>query len=414
MESSSYSRIWRWHFYSGLFLSPTLLTLAITGLVYLFKPQIEPMIYRHWLEVPKAETTISAQAQLDSAMSAFPESRLKNVIPSLGAGKSMQVFLEDKTNTEMIVYVNPHKRDIVGSQKADKTLMQLMHDIHGSLLIGKPGEIIMEMTAGFAFILVTTGLFLWWPKDRKSLAGVLWPRFDLKGRGWWKDFHAVPAFYLSSLIFLFLITGLPWTGINGDILKTIGEKTGTGSPLGFGGSPYQSVQIPSQPKIDLDRLLQISREKLPGIPATILLPKKEGGAAVIRWKAPRPQDRAYIHVDMFTGEIIKDFRWKDFGVIGKFILMAVALHEGTWFGIWNQILNSIVALGVIGLAISGIVLWWKRKPPHSFLSAPQVSDGSSFPKSLVVLIGIFCVLVPVTGISLIVILIVDSVIRKVN
>ena len=38
--------LWRWHFYAGLFVMPLLIVLAITGTIYCFQPQIEPLLYR--------------------------------------------------------------------------------------------------------------------------------------------------------------------------------------------------------------------------------------------------------------------------------------------------------------------------------------------------------------------------------
>jgi uncharacterized iron-regulated membrane protein len=278
--------------------------------------------------------------------------------------------------------------------------------------LGKPGEIIMELTAGWAFILVATGLFLWWPKDKASAKGVFWPRFSLRGRRFWKEVHAVPAFYLSALLILFISTGVPWTGVTGKWIGNIAAATGTGSPPGFGGSPYKSQFQPGQKPVSIDRLVEIARERLPGAPVHLLLPRQSDGAAVIRWKAPRPQDRAYIHVDMASGNVIADYRWGDFGVIGKMVLMSVALHEGTWFGRWNQALNTLVALGVMGLALTGVIMWWKRRPPGALLAAPVAPDGSRMPKGLVILMVFFCVIVPIAGISLGVVLLLDFLFQK--
>ncbi len=411
--NSSTLKIWRWHFLAGLFLSPTLITLAVTGFIYLFKPQVEPQLYKHWLNVPVSAEQVSVQRQIEGVLTEFPEAKVQYLIPSSGPGKTTQVFLRTAAMEPLITYVSPHTGAVVGRQRSDRTLMQLAHDIHGSLLIGKTGEIIMELTAGWAFILVATGLFLWWPKDKKGMSGVLWPRLSLKGRGFWKDIHAVPAFYLSGLLILFISTGVPWTGVTGKWLGQLATATGTGSPPGFGGSPFKSSLQPGQAPIPIDRLVEISRERLPGAPAHILLPKKPDAAAVIRWKAPRPQDRAYIHVDMGTGDVIKDYRWSDFGIIGKIVLMSVALHEGTWFGVWNQVLNSVVAFGVIALAVTGIVMWWKRRPKGAF-AAPQVPDGARFPRSLVVLMALFCLMVPIAGLSLLAVVLTDRLVRQIR
>lgn len=37
---SFYNLAWRWHFYAGLFVAPFMILLALTGIIYLFKPQL--------------------------------------------------------------------------------------------------------------------------------------------------------------------------------------------------------------------------------------------------------------------------------------------------------------------------------------------------------------------------------------
>ncbi|WP_233622870.1 PepSY domain-containing protein, partial [Burkholderia seminalis] len=46
---AGYRTLWRWHFYAGLFVMPFLVILAITGTLYCFQPQIEPLLYPHRL-----------------------------------------------------------------------------------------------------------------------------------------------------------------------------------------------------------------------------------------------------------------------------------------------------------------------------------------------------------------------------
>lgn len=420
------ARIWRWHFFAGLFLAPTLATLAISGLIYLFKPQVEPLLYQQWVEVPPAAQQVSAQAQLEAALNAHPGARARHVVMNPGPGHTTQVMLQNGSGEALRVYVNPHTGDVVASQRLDHTLMEVTKDIHGSLLLGKPGEYIMELTAGWALILVTTGLYLWWPRNRRGWAGILWPRFRLNGRPWWKDLHAVTAFYLSAFIILFLLTGLVWTAGTGKLISEIGKATGQGSPPGFGTSPFRSDSNGRAP-ITLDTLHAIARERLPADAAPQLIfpagvdhhhhgaPETQAmgtPAAIIRWKSPRPQDRAYLHVDMYSGEVLADYRWKDFGVVGKLTAMSVALHEGTWFGAWNQVMNSIIALTVLWLALSGVVLWWKRRPAGGLLAPPNASPESGIPRSLKVLVGLICVAVPVLGVALLVVMLSDLVVGR--
>jgi len=52
-----YQRVWRWHFFAGIFVIPFAIILAVTGGVYLFKAQIEGAV----------EVDINARAVIDEA-----------------------------------------------------------------------------------------------------------------------------------------------------------------------------------------------------------------------------------------------------------------------------------------------------------------------------------------------------------
>lgn len=60
-----YALAWRWHFYAGLFVAPFMILLALTGIVYLFKPQLDALLYPQLLRV-------EAGAQMRSATSCSP------------------------------------------------------------------------------------------------------------------------------------------------------------------------------------------------------------------------------------------------------------------------------------------------------------------------------------------------------
>ena len=49
-----YRTLWRWHFYAGLFVIPFVLVLALSGSVFLFKPQIDRWEERAFQGLPTA------------------------------------------------------------------------------------------------------------------------------------------------------------------------------------------------------------------------------------------------------------------------------------------------------------------------------------------------------------------------
>ena len=67
-----YRAIWRWHFYAGLFCVPFVIILAISGSIFLFKPQIDAWLDRPYDQLGIHGAPVSAEAQVRSALAAVP------------------------------------------------------------------------------------------------------------------------------------------------------------------------------------------------------------------------------------------------------------------------------------------------------------------------------------------------------
>ncbi|MFP3345726.1 PepSY domain-containing protein, partial [Halomonas sp. SIMBA_159] len=59
-----YKSVWRWHLYAGVLVAPLLVLLAITGSVYLFKAEIENVLYADYYEVQAQEERVAVTEQL--------------------------------------------------------------------------------------------------------------------------------------------------------------------------------------------------------------------------------------------------------------------------------------------------------------------------------------------------------------
>ena len=68
----AYRTVWRWHFYAGIICIPFVLWLAVTGSIYLFKPQIDAFIDRPYANLTPSGPRASAHAQVAAALAAVP------------------------------------------------------------------------------------------------------------------------------------------------------------------------------------------------------------------------------------------------------------------------------------------------------------------------------------------------------
>lgn len=68
-----------------------------------------------------------------------------------------------------------------------------------------------------------------------------------------------------------------------------------------------------------------------------------------------------MYIDQYSGQILAEIRFADYALVPKAVAMGIALHDGKFFGLANQLLMLFATLVVILLAVSGTVMWWQRR-----------------------------------------------------
>ena len=189
-----YNTIWRWHFYAGLMCLPFILWLPVTGAIYLFKPQIEA-----WLDQPYEQLTVTGAraepaAHVTAALAAVPGAVLNSYLLPDTPHSAVRVLVgKDEELTR--VYVHPETLEILKQEREDRRLMRVLFHLHGELMLGSPGSMVVELAASWTIIMILTGLTLWWPRNAQGLAGILYPRLGRSGRTVWRDLHAVTGLW---------------------------------------------------------------------------------------------------------------------------------------------------------------------------------------------------------------------------
>ncbi|MEN3975204.1 PepSY domain-containing protein [Emcibacter sp. SYSU 3D8] len=409
---AAYRAIWRWHFYAGLFCVPFVIVLALTGSTYLFKPQVEAWLERSYDGIGGTGASASAAAQVGAALAAVPGSSLRSYEVRADAADAARVTVAGPDG-DVRVFVHPRSAAVLGMVPEDERLMQVVKTIHGELLIGDSGAILVELAASWAIVMIVTGLYLWWPRKAAGLAGVLYPRLKQGGRQFWRDLHAVIGIWVSAFALCLLLSGLPWTNVWGGAFKDIKQATGmTGgkqdwkagmaahvhhdhAPGGHGAHP---AGVPDS----FDAMVAAVRPlRLP--PPVLIQPPSDRWPKSPDWVARsdtqnRPQ-RVMLVLDPATGAVVRREGFGDSHLVDRIVGYGIAAHEGQLFGPLNQALGVLTALSLIGLSVTGYVMWWQRRPDGR-LGAPPAPDGR-IGVGLAVLILALAVFLPVLGASLI-------------
>ena len=97
--------------------------------------------------------------------------------------------------------------------------------------------------------------------------------------------------------------------------------------------------------------------------------------------------------------------------IDQVIGYGTALHEGQLFGLANQVLGVLTALGLCTLVVSATVMWWQRRP-RGQLGAPLPLGQGVPSKGLGVLILGLGLFLPVLGLSILAVAAIEGVILR--
>jgi uncharacterized iron-regulated membrane protein len=435
--TSLYRTIWRWHFYAGLFVVPLVIVLSITGIIYLFERELDGLVYRNLLRTPApVSQAIAPSAQVDAALAAHPGATVTRYEPPADPGASARIELTTADGQERAVFVDPGSGRILGELDPFWQLSELAVTIHGTLLIGDWGDRIVELAACWCLLMVISGVYLWWPRGQRfTVWGTLLPRLRADGRTFWRDLHAVSGIWTAAVIGFLVITGLPWAGFWGDKLYTAAGWIGQSYPAALWddvpastplmkdvvadpGWTLQGAPVPAStpghegPAPTLDTIVALATER--GVPAgyRISYPKGETGVWTITSWTDQRWDSVTIHVDRYSGAVLAAIPFDSFGAVAKAVEYGIVLHEGRFFGLANQLVMLAAALALIVLPISGIVMWWRRRPQGLHLGAPPRPADPRLTRGLIALIVVLGVLFPLLGLSLIVVVALDQLVLR--
>jgi uncharacterized iron-regulated membrane protein len=314
------------------------------------------------------------------------------------------------------VYVSPQGK-VLGSVDPESRISATVSRIHGSLLIGKMGDWIVELAACWAIVMILTGLYMWWPRGQ-GLRGVLWPRLAKGKRIFLRDLHAVTGFWVSGLALVLLTTGLPWASVWGDAFRLARVELG----LVQGAQDWKSGSHAPHAEHDHDAMMKmqaagiplvgladmVGKAKLEKLPHPVLVkppgaPERFGPPTPMAWTIKseaqnRPLNRS-ISFDVATGKEISRTGFADKHVIDQAVNYGIAWHEGQLFGWINQLIGVLTALGLITLVISGFMMWRQRKPVDA-LGAPIAPAVPQKIRGVAVIIAVMAILLPLLAISL--------------
>jgi uncharacterized iron-regulated membrane protein len=441
---SLYRAVWRWHFIAGLIVLPVLVMMAITGGLYLFKPELDHLAYRRFEDVPARAAQQASADRVVATVEAATGGRVLQYSPT-DPGQSVRLLVRAPDGKALTAFADPYDGHLIGATRYGG-IMQLVRKIHSLQKFGFWASCIIEVAAGWAVVMVGTGIFLWWPRGR---GGVVSVRGAPRQRVFWRDLHAVTGAFSAAIILFLAVTGMPWSMFWGDHVQkwvTAANLYEPAAPAKVTPGWMLTMDMPGMTTVKPDRPWALEKAPqpksmdmagmdmsmpMPGMhhgldletairtfdaydlkrPYTVTLPDGPKGAYAADYRPDRVEDSRTIYLDRYSGRKLGDVGFAQWGAGAKAIEWGIAVHQGQEYGPLNRYLMLAGCVAIVLLAVSAIIMWWKRRPIGK-LGLPPAPEDKRVAVAVLATTAVVGVIYPLVGASLMLALAIDWVILR--
>ena len=443
----------RLHFYAGLFIGPFILIAALSGAVYALGPTIEQGMYRHELTAPSTAAAKPLADQIDAAQAYIdqlhPEDTLATVRPAPEQGATTRVMyaeagLMDSQNRA--VFIDPGTAEVRGDLLVYGTSGALpfrtwVDTFHRSLFLGDIGRLYSETAASWLGVVALAGIGLWVIRIRKTRAkrDMVRPARGVRGYRRLFSWHASTGVWLLLGALFLSATGITWSQYGGGNVDQLRSALSWGTPAlttslaGADAAPaggehaahHGSTEAGTDaepatvtPALFDDVLAAAERANIHSSELQITPPATADQAwTVAEIKRSYPTAVNSVAIDPRDMSVVSETNFDTFSIPAKLTRWGIDTHMGTMWGLPNQILLFVTALGIATMVVLGYVMWWKRRPTGKRVGkAPEAGAltrapwwGSGLVAVGAIVIGAF---LPALGVTLLAFVVIDVLITN--
>ena len=247
------------------------------------------------------------------------------------------------------MWIDPRDASIIDRAPANSGILQVMHNLHGGLMVPGWGRSIVGWVGAFMFVSCLTGIWLWWPLSGGFRSGFRWNRRNTTNA----NLH-----YLTGFCVLFPLAMLSFTGAWISFPKVFGKFESRPAASSDRERAARALPLVTT-ELGVDGAAAAASSHAKGAVTSIAWPTDQKPV----WKISfaQPGGTAIVPVDDDSGQASAPppptpetlartmRRW----------------HDGTGMGAAWQTVIFIGGIIPALLSITGIIIWWRARTPRT-------------------------------------------------
>jgi uncharacterized iron-regulated membrane protein len=348
--------------------------IGLSGSILVFRSELEKPAKPHFSAGGQG-ARLKIEDVVGKLRSAFSRTHLVTLRSPISTREWFEavVFADGR---RQILAIDPSSGQTIILPAHRRNWVDVLADLHATLLIGRKGRMINGGLGGLLFLINVTGMVIWWPGTK------LWKRgltVDLR-RGWRRinfDLHKALGFWTLLMVSMWAITAV-YFGWPKEMFRWVNNL----SPVISAKPPVVSVGQPQKDQaFDLATVIESSRKLDPGTSLVELdFPYSRRAPFEVIMQRAQGSGREYTDTLYFhpvDGSYITSWRygvnesWGDW-----FIWLQVPIHFGTYWGTGIKWLWAMFGMSLPVLSITGGLMYWNRVLRHKrlFVARSQTRD----------------------------------------
>jgi uncharacterized iron-regulated membrane protein len=374
-------RLWlNVHLWLGVGLAVLLIPISISGGLLVFHDDVDALMNPQRYAVSGVTVALPPSAYLTKAAEALAKEPDRMQVSMLRYPESPGMPLQAMARGQqpegggrprfLTVFLDPPTGAVLGVMDFRASLIGFLHIFHENLMLPQYNgrQIVGWAGVGMA-TLSLTGIWLWWPRNARSLGAVLrglrWtrsPRFTF-------NLHHMLGFWIAIPLAVVSITGIylsfPQTA------RTMMASVADVTPAGPRGGRFNS-NIVDRPALAAEAALNLALQAVPGTePMALTLPTQARGAGrsvvwQIQLRRVDSDDAIAVSVDDASGKVSLGAARKSGDRAASWIRW---IHEGSHSGVGWAFIVLLTGVFPTIFAVTGIIMWLRKRASRKTLRA---------------------------------------------